>query len=111
MKVALPSPLGEEETTHPFQPGDWVLVKDLRRQHWHSLRWSGLYQILVTTPTAVKVKEQLGSMHLTGRRPQYRKKEMAKLDLAVLAVLVCSLVLEGLLTSNVTLKGRQKAPY
>lgn len=55
--------------------------------------------------------EQLGSTHLTVRRHQYRKKEMAKLDLAVLAVLVCSLVLVGgLLTSNVTLEGRQ-APH
>lgn len=63
VKAALPLPLREGEMTHPFRPGDWVLVKALRRRHWHSPRWRGPYQVLLTTPTVVKVKERTIWIH------------------------------------------------
>ncbi|XP_023060423.1 peptidyl-tRNA hydrolase 2, mitochondrial isoform X1 [Piliocolobus tephrosceles] len=46
---------GPPPTPHPFQPGDWVLVK----RHWQETlqpRWKGPLQVLLTTPTALKVE-------------------------------------------------------
>ena len=39
---------------HQFQPGDWVLVKR-HRQGTLEPRWKGPFQVILTTPTAIKV--------------------------------------------------------
>ncbi|KAJ8339415.1 hypothetical protein SKAU_G00362010 [Synaphobranchus kaupii] len=61
VKVALPKP-GEGQF-HKLQPGDWVLIKDFRRKKWHQARWRGPYQILLTTPSAVRVAERATWVH------------------------------------------------
>ena len=53
VKAALPDPTAGQ--LHDLEPGDWVVVKDLRRQHWYQPRWLGPFQVLLITPTAVKV--------------------------------------------------------
>lgn len=35
---------------HKLQPGDWVVVKDLRRKHWNQQRWTGPFPVLLTPP-------------------------------------------------------------
>jgi len=36
--------------------GDWVFPKVIKRKVWNKPRWEGLFQILITTSTAVKVE-------------------------------------------------------
>ncbi|XP_046904773.1 uncharacterized protein LOC124486931 isoform X2 [Hypomesus transpacificus] len=55
VKDALPQPA--EGTLHNLKPGDWIVVKDLRRKNWRSKRWLGPFQILLTTHTAVNGKD------------------------------------------------------
>uniref|UniRef100_A0A9J7Y4M1 Murine leukemia virus integrase C-terminal domain-containing protein n=1 Tax=Cyprinus carpio carpio TaxID=630221 RepID=A0A9J7Y4M1_CYPCA len=50
---------GHPQTTQPFQhlqPGDWVVIRDLKRKHWKQKRWTGPHLILLVTHTAVKVE-------------------------------------------------------
>ncbi|KAK6305037.1 hypothetical protein J4Q44_G00238170 [Coregonus suidteri] len=61
VKAALPQPL--VGILHKLQPGDWVVVKDLRRKHWNQQRWTGPFQVLLTTPTAVRVAERSMWIH------------------------------------------------
>ncbi|XP_070842981.1 uncharacterized protein [Chaetodon trifascialis] len=55
VKSALPPPASALLTD--FQPGDWVVTKDLRRKQWYSKRWQGPFQVLLTKHTAVKIAE------------------------------------------------------
>lgn len=38
------------------QPGDQVLIKVIKRKDWTSPRWEGPHQVILATPTAVKVE-------------------------------------------------------
>lgn len=38
---------------HNIPSGDWEVVRDLRWKHWHQPRWTGPYQMLLTTPTSI----------------------------------------------------------
>uniref|UniRef100_A0A8I5NHL1 Murine leukemia virus integrase C-terminal domain-containing protein n=1 Tax=Papio anubis TaxID=9555 RepID=A0A8I5NHL1_PAPAN len=55
-------------TPHPYQPGDWVLVKR-HRQETLEPRWKGPLQVLLTTPTALKVKGIASWIHYTHVKP------------------------------------------
>ncbi|XP_044914393.1 uncharacterized protein LOC101080632 isoform X1 [Felis catus] len=45
---------GPPPIPHQFHPGDWVLVKR-HRQGTLEPRWKGPFQVILTTPTAIKV--------------------------------------------------------
>ena len=61
VKTALPDPASS--VLHPFQPGDWVMVKELRGRRWNNKRWLGPFQVLLTTHTAVKIAERATWIH------------------------------------------------
>ncbi|XP_063460808.1 uncharacterized protein LOC129397881 [Pan paniscus] len=55
-------------TPHPYQPGDWVLVKR-HRQETLEPRWKGPLQVLLTTPTALKVEGIASWIHYNHVKP------------------------------------------
>ncbi|XP_077854288.1 uncharacterized protein LOC144340185 [Macaca mulatta] len=59
---------GPPPTPHPYQPGDWVLVKR-HRQETLEPRWKGPLQVLLTTPTALKVEGIASWIHYTHVKP------------------------------------------
>uniref|UniRef100_A0ABI7W353 Murine leukemia virus integrase C-terminal domain-containing protein n=1 Tax=Felis catus TaxID=9685 RepID=A0ABI7W353_FELCA len=59
---------GPTPTPHQYRPGDWVYVK---RHHRETLepRWKGPYNVVLTTPTALKVDGIATWVHHTHIRP------------------------------------------
>ncbi|XP_054969071.1 uncharacterized protein LOC129397878 [Pan paniscus] len=55
-------------TPNPYQPGDWVLVKR-HRQETLEPRWKGPLQVLLTTPTALKVEGIASWIHYNHVKP------------------------------------------
>ena len=61
VKAALPVPASGP--LHDLQPGYWVVIKDFQRKKWHQPRWRGPYQVLLITPTAVRVEGHTAWVH------------------------------------------------
>ncbi|XP_067563433.1 serine hydrolase RBBP9 isoform X4 [Pseudorca crassidens] len=59
---------GPPPTPHQLRPSDWVLVKR-HRQETLEPRWKGPYQIILTTPTAIKVDSIAAWIHYTHVKP------------------------------------------
>ncbi|KAI4805707.1 hypothetical protein KUCAC02_010306 [Chaenocephalus aceratus] len=55
VKSALPKPA--EAFLHSLRPGDWVLIKDIRWNHWKQRRFAGPFQVLLTTPATALILE------------------------------------------------------
>ncbi|KAL2102173.1 hypothetical protein ACEWY4_001341 [Coilia grayii] len=68
VRNALPQVFGDEGLL--VLPGDWVLIRDFRRKHWHSPKFRAPYEVLLATPTAVRVTERDSWVHLTHCRVQ-----------------------------------------
>ncbi len=69
VSVQVKAAQGEVETPlHDIKPGDFVVVRDLRRKSWKAKRWLGPFQVLQTTHTAVKVAERATWIHASHSR-------------------------------------------
>ncbi|MEQ2313506.1 hypothetical protein AMECASPLE_002790 [Ameca splendens] len=47
--------------------GDWVLIKTIKKEMWSDPKWEGPFQVLLTTPPAVKIQEGATSTKYTVR--------------------------------------------
>ncbi|XP_066520602.1 uncharacterized protein [Hoplias malabaricus] len=63
VKAVLPQPT--DQPFHDHKPGDWVLIRDLRRRRWNQPKWTGPHQVLLVTHTAVKVPGRGTRVHHT----------------------------------------------
>ncbi|KAG5269567.1 hypothetical protein AALO_G00203480 [Alosa alosa] len=47
------------------KPGDWVFIKVIKRKSWAEPRWQGPHQVVLATPTAVKVRGRISWTHIS----------------------------------------------
>lgn len=66
---ALTQTLPLEENLHRFEPGDWIWIKSYSRKSPLQPKWSGPFQVLLTTQTAIKVAERNAWIHWTHIKP------------------------------------------
>lgn len=59
---------GPPSVPHQFHPGDWVLVKRHQAETLEP-RWKGPFQVILTTPTAIKVDSIATWIHHTHAKP------------------------------------------
>lgn len=57
------------------QPGDWVLIKSIKKKHWHSPKWEGPFQVLLTTNTSLKIAERSTWVHLSHCKLMIQNKD------------------------------------
>ncbi|CAI5780735.1 Hypothetical predicted protein [Podarcis lilfordi] len=68
-----------DENIHSFQPGDWVLMKTYHKVPWQPT-WEGPYQVLLTTPTSLKVAEKSAWLHHTRCKPALPPNDVTNRD-------------------------------
>ncbi|KAL7868954.1 hypothetical protein SRHO_G00103380 [Serrasalmus rhombeus] len=55
-KVKAVLPQAADQPFHNHKPGDWVLIRDLRRWRLNQPKWRAPHQVILVTHTAVKVE-------------------------------------------------------
>lgn len=63
--VSPPSEQVETEQQLTVRPGNWVFIKVIKRNTWNSPKWEWPYQMVLTTPTAVRISERPRWTHLS----------------------------------------------
>lgn len=58
---SIPDP-NSDGKSHSLQPGDWVVIKKFQRRGLEP-RFEGPYQVLLTTPTSVKIEGKISWVH------------------------------------------------
>lgn len=83
MCVVLNKSLNLDSPAHPFQPEDWVYLKSWTSEPLQE-KWKGLYQILLTTYTAVELNGKGPWIHYSRIKkatPEWKVEQKAPLKL------------------------------
>ena len=75
VKEAWPPPC--DKPCHPCGPGDWVSIQSFRRKYEWSPCLGGHYEVLLTTDTALKIKEKSSWIHESHTKvdPEHRSQD------------------------------------
>lgn len=68
-------PLPPQEEDNSVDLGDYGLVKHIQIAKWSDSRWEGSFQILLKTPTAVRMAERLGPATSEPVKPEKERKK------------------------------------